>query len=474
MGLIADIIDGFRFGFETVIRTLIDPLGIAPDPTSEPTDDDARNEAERLVDQFAGEIFDAAEDEVIEPLAERGTLTPDNVEGAIDDAEGNAIQLALTALTSVSALEIAGGTQLETHEEMITEAMTLLALEDVLGANHQMWFEKGVAPALEARVARETRSEYVDLQDAVEQQLRNKDSDDGYLSGLGTYGIRPDQVPILEEVAINDMEFEELIETPAELGLVVPDDVLEDELDRSGYAEPTKAFLSQVNDEISRSNRVWEERTAVEPLVQELETLVADEEISADVAVDLLPDEAEIAEDALRDRFANLQTVPAGSPTRSQIENSFAAGYTDLATLRERLERLEYDTEEYDDVVRETVLSELEGGLQEALAMGLITEAQYGEYMDFAGINEQAQQALMAGQSFGDIVDSQLGGTAGGGSQPVAVIPGIGQSRSTALNAIGIETLADLAQADPEAVADAAQVSPETAEDWISLAQQAT
>jgi predicted flap endonuclease-1-like 5' DNA nuclease len=56
-------------------------------------------------------------------------------------------------------------------------------------------------------------------------------------------------------------------------------------------------------------------------------------------------------------------------------------------------------------------------------------------------------------------------------SEPVEKIKGIGPTYSDRLSAAGIETVAQLADADPATVADAAQTGTTKASDWIDRAQ---
>lgn len=56
-------------------------------------------------------------------------------------------------------------------------------------------------------------------------------------------------------------------------------------------------------------------------------------------------------------------------------------------------------------------------------------------------------------------------------AEPVDQISGIGPTYSDRLGSAGIETVADLADSDPETIADAAQVSESRASDWIDRAQ---
>lgn len=449
-----------------------------------------------IIEQFLGGLYDGVEDDIIEEFIREGTLTPENIEEALNRAEGSALEDALAVQAAILGIEVAGVGQIETHEELSSQILSVLILQDVLGRRLGMTMSKGVDPALEADVAKQTRSEFVDLQDAVEFALRTKPSDEGYLTLSGAseeaqeavgsvdqespnnlleeWGIRDDNLRILERVALNDMEFEELLETPAELGLVVPDEVLQAELDRAGYAEDTKEFLSRVNDRLPQSVRVYQELVRTEDLVTQLDTLAEDEELTPEEAAALFPDDTELDKDELRERFRLLQEPPSGPPTRSLVEDSGTLGFTSLRTLEERLERLEYNTDRYDDAVNVTLYGEIDGNLQEAFALGLIDQATYGEVMDRLGLDSDAQAALMSGQSLGDVVSRRLEEQADPASLPVSSISGIGESRAAGLRAADIETVADLAQADPQTVAQAAQVESTTAQGFIDQASQRT
>ena len=59
-----------------------------------------------------------------------------------------------------------------------------------------------------------------------------------------------------------------------------------------------------------------------------------------------------------------------------------------------------------------------------------------------------------------------------GGSPPVEEISGIGPTYAGRLEAAGIETVADLADADAETVAEAAEAAPSRASDWIEQAEE--
>jgi hypothetical protein len=447
-------------------------------------------------DEVAAVIVDLVEEGIIDDLEDEGEITPENVEAIADSTEGAATSVLLGLGLAGSAIEASSLGQVDQHQEYITQAVAALGVGDVTGTELEARLEEGIKPAQEARVGKEHRAKFVNLQDAVEYALRNKENDTSWLTGSGApadvvdkigsnepvnpenlveeWGIRDDQLDILEAVALQQIEFEELLETPAELGKVVPPEVLEAELDRAGYAEETKEFLQETAEVLPESARTYQELLRTEELVRSLDTLAQDGIGSPEAALETIPDQVEADDQAFIDRFQLLRDLPAGSPSGADFEKSFHQGYIDLAALRDRLDQTEYPTGDFEAVLRTVVRDEIDGDLQESLALGLISEAQYGEYMDFVGLDAETQAALVAGQDLGDVADSRLQEAAPAGDRPVSAIPGIGQSRSTALEAVGIETFGDLAGADPETVAQAAQVSPETAQEFIDLAVQAS
>lgn len=444
------------------------------------------------IQRFFGGFFDSIEDDVIKAALDTEEVPTTELERRLNEAEGAALEDAITAIAGLYTLEAAGVGQLESGQFLVAQMMAFLSLENVLGRRLGMVYEKGVDPALEAEVAKQTREEFVNLQDAVEFALRTKEQDVGYLRRFGAsdealqlvdaddpvskqnileeWGIRDDNLPILEQVALESMEFEELIETPAELGLIVDDEVLDLVLDLAGYPEPLKDFLREVPEAIPRSNRLWEEKTAVEPTVEELETLVANGEISPTSGVAMLPGEVDEAKPALEDRFRNLQELPNKAPTRSQTDGSFAWGLIDRQELEDRYDRVDVDPEKYEDVITAGILDEADGQLQEAFALGLLSEQEYSTLLEQAGLDDEAIGQLETGASISDITKQRLQEQADPAELGVASVSGIGESRAAGLRAAGIETVGDLAGADVDTVAEAAQVETETAQGFIDQA----
>lgn len=493
MTLLDDLVQGFVGVARTWIDFITNPLGFVVDETTDVDVDQIEEEANQQVDRFFGTFFDGLEDDVVEEVLADEPLTPENVETLINGAEGAAVEDAVAAAAGLYGIEAIGAGQLESGQFLVTQVLSFLALENVLGRRLGMAYEKGVDPALEARIAKQTRSEFVNLQDAVEDALRNKTNDDNWLHASGApaevvervgsnepvnpenlveeWGIRDDNLEILEEVGIKTLEPEELFETPTEFGVTIPRDVVEDELDRAGLAEGTKELFLEIVDALPRATTVWEEQTRYEELINLLDDAADSGELDPDAARPLLDGLEPETVDELVERFRVIQEVPNKAPTRSQVDGSFTAGFTDLDTLTDRYGRVDVDPDRYPDVIREVVLSEIDGDLQRAFALGYISAGEYGELMDLVDLPTEAQTTLTAGGDLGDVADRALKEQTGPGEQPVESISGIGENRGSGLRAVGIETVADLAGSTVETVAEAAQVGEETARDFIEAAQ---
>jgi hypothetical protein len=502
MGLLDAVVDFFA----GTLRFL-DDLATAvlnPDMAAEQASDVVVDQFDAAIpNEITATFVDSAEEFILQDLQDEGEIVPGNPQtpsGDVEDIADSTEGRATTVLTSVGlvgpAIEAAGLGQLETHQEVITQAFAALGIDDVTGLELDARIAEGIQPAWTARAGKEHRAKFVDLQDAIELLLRNKTGDSGYVRGqnvdsgsasqirsnapvnpdnlIEEWGIRDDQLPILEEVALNAMEFEELIETPAELGLVPPQDVVDAELDRSGYAEDTKDFLRRIRDRIKLSNRAWQEFTEAEALIGRLEPLARKDEVNPDPFIDDLPSEVDPAKPALKRRMARLESLPPGTPTGTDAIGSWALGFTDLRTLEDRLDRVDYETAEYPDLLDVEIASEIDGDLQRALAVGRISSGRYGQLMDRLNLPQEAQQVLMRGGDVDDFVTKKLEQSARPEDRPVASIPGIGQARSTALFGAGIETVGDLAQAQAGEVASAAQVDEQTARGWIDIATDVT
>jgi hypothetical protein len=418
-----------------------------------------------------GEIPEEAQELILQAI-EPGDIQEDtDVRGAIQEAEGAAVGQAVGAIGASLAIEAAPGADLDSQQFIVSQLLTFLALEDIVGLELQATTELGVLPPLERQVNREYRAQNADLQDKVEEQLRNKDQDQDYLDGIDIYGIRDEDVGLLEEVAIRSLEPEELIETPAEAGIVPDDDLLEEELDRAGISEGAKDLFRETVEEIPKTTRVYEERIRAEELVNQLDELVAAGELTPAEAVGRLGFLREETQEELQTRFQDLQELPSGPPTRSQVESGFQNGLIGLERFTDLLETVDVDTAEHPYVADEAILSEIDGDLRQAVGLGLITAGQYRELAEIAGLDEPIRNRLLEGEDLDEIAESRLQEKVDQGTLAVDTVSGIGEVRSTLLEAGGIGTVGALANASPAEVARLANVSEDTATGFISSAQ---
>lgn len=419
-----------------------------------------------------GELPEESQELILEPLQPERLEQGENIRQRLQESEGAAVGQAATVLGATLGLETATGGQLESQQFIVSQLITFLALEDVLGKELEVTIGEGVQPLLEQQINAEFRSKQVNLQDVVEQSLREKDSDTDYLQDIASYGIKPEDESILEQVALNAMEFEELVETPAELGLVVDDDVLDAELDRAGYAEPTKDFLRQVNGAIRRSARVYQELLVSEDLVSTLDTLVEDGVISPEEATDRIPDEVDADRDAFRQRFRLLERQPAGAPSATEFEDAAFNGLSSVSALEEQISQTDFPVNQYQDQFDAKILGEIDGDLQRAVGLGLVDETTYANLAERVGLDDETVDLLLQGQSLDDISQRRLAEQTAPGEQSVRTIVGIGESRGAALEAEGVETVRELAGVDAEPLSEVLQVSPETAGEFIERAVQ--
>jgi len=479
MGLLDDFINALAFLLEVIVGLFEAFTGFI----SFLQDPDVENEdfpqlfgqfIEAIVpaDDAAEVIIETTEEAILAPLKQEGELDVENVGDLSNDVEGNAAALLAGTASVGTAIEALGLGQLDGHNEYILQALAGLGVADVTGLELNARVQEGVLPALEAKVNADHRAKFADLNDVIEQNLRNKDSDTGFTEDLSTYGIRPEDVSTLEEVALQQIEFEELLETPAELGKVVPEEVLEAELDRAGYAENTKDFLRETADLLPESARTYQELLRTEEAVGQLDTLAEAGVLEPAEAEALIPEDTEADPQAFRDRFRILRDLPAGAPSGTDFEGAFASGYLSLEEFRARLNQTDYPTDQYEPVLKKQVLDELDGDLQTALGLGLISQGEYSDIAEFAGLEDPTIDALLRGQSLDNLATAALQEEADPGELPARTLSGIGESRGAGLEAAGLETVRDVAQADTQTVVDATQVSPETAEGFITQARQ--
>jgi hypothetical protein len=445
-----------------------------------------------VADEAAAAVVDAIEEAVIDDLEDIGQIDPGDAEDLADGVEGGSVATILGLGLTGTAIEAASLGQVDQHQEYLMQAVASLQLDNVTGTELQARMAEGVEPALLARVTAQHRAKFADLQDAVEYALRNKQADSDYLSGnelpdeiasdlrpdepvtednlIEQYGIRDDQLRILEEVAIREMEPEELLETPTEAGVFVDPELLQEEMDRTGVSEQVKDVFTRTAERLPRTTRAYEERPVAEAGVAQLDQLVSAGEVSPDQAIEILPDLNDKTIEELRARFELISGLPNGSPTRSQVEGGFTNGLIGLERFTDLVDQVDVDPEAHPYVLQEAILSELDGALRRAVGLGLIGEGQYVEYAEVVGLEQSIIDRLLQGEDLDDIADSRLSQQVGQGTLAVDTISGIGESRRDTLEAVGIDTVSAVANSSPDEITSVLNVAESTAEGFISRA----
>jgi hypothetical protein len=492
MGIL-DPLFNFLLNLDERLDNLVEGV-INPQVNDEQASDEIGQQLENIqpADEAGAALVDVVEEFIISDLEDQGEINPGDVESALDGVEGRAVGTTLALGLSGSAIEAASLGQVDKQQEYIMQIAAALQLDDVAGGELKARVAEGIEPALTAKVTAEHRAKFVDLQDAVEYALRNKQADSDYLSGselpdeiasdlrpdepvtednlIEQYGIRDDQLRILEEVAIREMEPEELLETPAEAGVFVDPELLQEEMDRTGVSEQVKDVFTRTAERLPRTTRAYEERPVAEAGVAQLDQLVSSGEVSPDQAIEILPDLNEKTIEELRARFELIAGLPNGSPTRSQVEGGFTTGLIGLQRFTDLVDQVDVDPEAHPYVLQEAILSELDGDLRRAVGLGLIDEGQYVEYAEVVGLEQSIIDRLLQGEDLGDIADSRLSQQVGQGTLAVDTISGIGESRRQTLEAVGLDTVSAVADANPSDIIEVLDVAESTAEGFISRA----
>ena len=141
------------------------------------------------------------------------------------------------------------------------------------------------------------------------------------------------------------------------------------------------------------------------------------------------------------------------------------SGGTEVTIEREP-DRESPGTEDNGDTDRATASGTTETGATDATAGSADTATERAS-ADTA--TEQASADTATEQASADTADDATE-ESGPGSEPTNAIKGIGPTYSERLGEAGIETVADLADSDPETVADAAKTGESKAMSWIDRA----
>jgi len=201
------IFDPLFTGLKDIIQFIDTIVESVTNPTvnDEQASDEIAQQFENLspTDEVAATLVDIVEESIIADLEEQGEIDPENVEALLDGVEGQAVGTTLALGLAGTAVEASSLGQVDQQQEFLMQAAAALQLDDAAGGELKARIAEGVEPALTAKVTAEHRAKFVDLQDAVEYALRNKQADSDYLSGSKlpdeiASDLRPDE-PVTED-----------------------------------------------------------------------------------------------------------------------------------------------------------------------------------------------------------------------------------------------------------------------------------
>jgi len=257
-------------------------------------------DAAPLGEQAADILVDLAEEFILNPIAEQGQITPENVEGIQDELEGNATAVIFGFIALTLAIESGTAGQVDEVPGEVLQAVAAIGFEDVTGREIDARLQEGIDPALKQKVHRESRSKQADFQDYVEANLalRKSGIDIDTLDGLGrdvvgasdgsptsgdltgeivladdlpdylnpedfgwlpdpdTYGTVPNQTSVFELASLNVTEPEELIEEPIQYGIPVPKLPVEQANEIRGIPRDAASIYEQVIEELPKTENL--------------------------------------------------------------------------------------------------------------------------------------------------------------------------------------------------------------------------
>jgi len=474
-------------------------------------------EAVNPTDEAAAVLIDVFEENVVGPVQQQGELNPDNIEILLDQVEGNAFAILFGTISAAIIAEIGTFGQVDEVPAEIFQAVASFGIEDVTGREIDARLNEGIDPALKQKVHSEHRSKQADFQDFVEANLRQKATDPdvdprdtpvgegiesllhpndlGYLAEPAEYGTRPDQEPLYELDGLNVNEPEEIIEEPIQYGIPVPLRPVEQITELAGQPEDVKQIYKQVIDQLPKTENLLQDYARLTEFNFRLREKVQEGAVTPETAlrviepelrdliVNALPDDRYRADDRTADEvvdilagelgrnFALLDSIPSDPPTFSDIERAYREG----VISRKRYEELYREFGPQDFFFGEKVkLQDIRTGADDIArqeALGRLTTSEAQNKLDSIGFRPDQIAEILAGADPDEIVAQAQQERSSASQVPLSSIPGIGESRAVGLNAAGIETIADLANASVEDVTANTRVGNEQATRFIQIAQ---
>lgn len=516
-----DLVDGLIEAFIDFVEFFdFNPFELAE--AAENVDDPAEAiaiilEVVQPADEAAAIAVDLAEEFILAPPQAEGQLTPGNVEGVVDELEGNGFAL-LFGVIAVNAFVEAGSVgQLEELPDEIFQAVAALGINDVTGREIDARLQEGIDPALKQKVHRDHRSKQADFKDYVEGNLalRSADADFEPRAGLGnddlpdyfnpadlgwlpdpdTYGTIPAQTELFELDALEVSEPEELIEEPVQYGIPVPKLAIEQVTELRGIPKDAADVYLEVIEQLPKTENLIRDYVRLEEYIFRLREKIQEGTIPPEQAVaQVEPQLRDIIENAipegrlreqdrtaeevvdllvaeLQKNFELLEGLPARPPSPGDIQAWFEKGVIDsrqFLNLHQQFGQLE---EAFGFYFEESSIDKGAEDIQRQFFLDRISGSEAELQLTTIGFSEGEAAQILSGRSPDAVFQQRVGEATGTGGVPVDTLPGIGPARSAALAQVGIETVSDMADAAVDTITTVTRLTDEQAVDAIEAAQ---
>jgi hypothetical protein len=530
-----NVVDGLVSGFFDIVDVVFDILDAVTVSLTDLQDIDKEDaQTSQLAGQFLEELqpldeatgysVDALEEFIITPLqqgeatAQGGVeLTPDNVEGQLDDVEGNASTLLLTIIGIALGIEVVTAGQVDKVPTELVAAVTTVGFDDITGREIDARLNEGVDPALKQKVHREHRSKQADFQDYIEASLRTKGTDGGvnardfpdetnmedllheddlgYSSDLETYGTRPGQDKLFELDALAVSEPEEIIEEPIQYGIPVPKRPVEQLGELQGFPEDVKEIYLSVIEKLPQNENLLQDYVRLTEFNFRLREKVQAGVLTPEQARDLIKPELadlidnaipkdrlrpgedrtadetvnELADELLRN-FQLLQSLPSDPPTDGDIQSFYRKGIINTQTFEDLQKEFGRGNGRVQQYVEEQLIDKGAESIRRQATLGRITEAEATTQLERIGFSGAEADAILDGSNPDDIVSNRVQDRAARDTFPVELAANIGDVRGQQLRIAGIETLQDLQNAEVTEVTAITDVGDNAADEAINSA----
>jgi hypothetical protein len=487
------------------------------DETLNLTPEDINASGDRI-ESAVGELPEELQELILEGVEPGSIEAGEDPREALQEAEGAAVNQALTGIGIAATLEASGLGQIESGQLIVTELLTFLALEDVLGTEIDATFEEGVNPALKQQIHSEYRSKQADFKDFTEAAVRSKgfgsgpeptegdipeglqdllpEEDLDYLPDPDTYGTIPEQTSLYELVGLEAREPEELIEEPVQYGLHVPRRAIEATTNLAGMPKLEKEVFKSIPDKTPKTENIIQEyirltevnfrlREAVQNgglspgVARQIIQPELDDLITNAVPEDLLREEdrtaeevAEEAGDELERNFQLLASIPEDPPSVSQLQAYLEKGIIDTSAYIALYDRFGYRTAERDRTLREAVIDKGADAVVNQRRLGRIeNDAEAFLQLALIGFDRQQSQALLSGTDPENVQEQEEASARAQAIESLSTVPNIGETRASQLFRAGVENISQLAEEDQTTVGQATDLNAQQARDVIDAAQ---